>query len=71
MLEILWDHGEIATVGRDRGQRVWDLAERRYPLNEPRLRQAEVARRVAEQQLRALGLVRPSEIGLTFGGVEG
>ena len=68
MLEILWDQGEIATVGRDGGQRVWDLAERRYPLAEPRLPAAEVAHRVVEQQLRSMGLVRPSELGVTFGG---
>jgi len=67
MLEYLWDHGEITTVGRESGQRVWDLAERRYPLKEPRLPATEVARRVFDQQLRSLGLVRPSEAGVTFG----
>ncbi len=68
MLEILWDRGEIATVGRDDSERVWDLAERRYPLEEPRLSQREVARRLVEGQLRAKGIARPGELGFGFGG---
>jgi len=68
MLEILWDRGEIATVGRDGSERVWDLAERRYPLEEPRLSQREVARRLVEGQLRAKGIARPGELGFGFGG---
>ena len=36
MLELLWDQGVIAIVGRDGSQRIWDLVERRYPLQERR-----------------------------------
>jgi uncharacterized protein YcaQ len=31
MLELLATRGQIAVAGRDRGQRLWDLAERWYP----------------------------------------
>jgi len=68
MLEILWDQGVIATVGRDGSQRIWDLAERRYPLDQPRLPQREVARRVVEGQLRAKGVARPRVLGWGIGG---
>ncbi|MEP6910190.1 MAG: crosslink repair DNA glycosylase YcaQ family protein [Actinomycetota bacterium] len=34
MLEILSSRGEVAVVGRDSGQRRWDLAERWYPETE-------------------------------------
>jgi uncharacterized protein YcaQ len=68
MLEILWDQGVIATAGRDGAQRIWDLAERRYPLDEPRVPQREVARRVVEGQLRAKGIVRPRVLSYGIGG---
>jgi uncharacterized protein YcaQ len=68
MLEILWGQGVIATVGRDGAQRIWDLAERRYPLDEPRLPQREVARRVVEGQLRAKGIARRRVVGWGIGG---
>lgn len=31
LLDLLWDRGEIAIVGREGNERLWDLAERRYP----------------------------------------
>ncbi len=31
MLMVLADRGQVAVVGRRRGQRVWDLAARWYP----------------------------------------
>src|SRR5206468_9964467 len=31
MLTILADRGEVAVVGRQQGQRLWDIAERWYP----------------------------------------
>lgn len=68
MLELLWRRGEVMIVGRDGQQRLWDLAERRLPVREPRLRPAEVAARIAERQLRAHGVARAREIGQTFAG---
>jgi uncharacterized protein len=55
MLEILHHRGVVAVAGRDRGQRLWDLAERWLPAT--RTVPLEVAeRRLAEQRFRALGV---------------
>jgi len=69
MLEVLWAKGEVMVAGRDGQQRVWDLAGRRLPLDEPRLRGREEARRLSETQLRALGIARPTAVGWTMEGV--
>ena len=55
MLELLHRRGRIAVVGRQAGQRLWDLAERWWPETEiiP-LREAE--RLFAEKRFRALGV---------------
>jgi uncharacterized protein YcaQ len=55
MLEILAANGEVAIVGRRKGQRVWDLAERWYPATE-RIAPAEAERLLAEKRFRALGV---------------
>ncbi len=68
MLDTLWFAGRIAIAGRDRGERLWDLAERVLPTGEPRLSAAEVARRVLERQLRWRGLARLGEFGFQFDG---
>ena len=60
--------GVLATVGRDGSQRIWDLAERRYPIDEPRLPQGAIARRVVEGQLRAKGIARRRVLGYGIGG---
>ena len=55
MLEVLCARGEVAVVGRQGGQRVWDLAERWYPDSETLpIREAE--RRLEEQRFRSLGV---------------
>jgi len=55
MLELLHRRGELAVVGRQSGQRRWDLAVRWYPETEVApLREAE--RILAEQRFRALGV---------------
>ena len=55
MLELLERRGRIAIAGRDRGQRLWDLAERVWPETETvPLREAE--RVLAEKRRRALGV---------------
>jgi uncharacterized protein YcaQ len=66
MLEILWGRGEMMVAGRDGGARLWDLAERVIPAGEPKLRPAEIARRVVETQLHAGGIVRPKTIDLAW-----
>jgi uncharacterized protein len=69
MLDILWFRGEIAVVGREGNERVWDLAVRRLPQEEPRWRAREVARAVVEGGLRRKGIARRTEFGRTFDGV--
>jgi uncharacterized protein YcaQ len=55
MLMILEGKGVVAVAGREKGQRLWDLAERVYPESEKvSLREAE--RILAERRLRALGV---------------
>ena len=57
MLELLHRRGRITVVGRDRGQRLWDLAERWWPETEiVPLREADVV--LAEKRRRALGVWR-------------
>lgn len=69
MLEILWARGEVMIVGRDGQQRVWDLAERRLPLDRPRLAPGRVARDLVERQLRARGFAKPQALGVTLDGL--
>jgi uncharacterized protein YcaQ len=66
MLETLARRGEIAIAGRSGNERLWDLAERRLPLAEPRLPQREVARRLLDRQLRWCGLARQDAFGFSF-----
>jgi uncharacterized protein len=68
MLEILWAQGQVMIAGRDGQQRLWDLAERRLPVDQPRLSRSELARTVVERQLRTRGVATPTQIGRTFDG---
>ena len=55
MLELLHLRGTVAVAGRMGGQRLWDLAERRYPPTETvPLREAN--RVLADKRFRALGV---------------
>jgi uncharacterized protein len=69
LLDILWFRGEIAIVGRHGNERIWGLAARRLPYDEPRWRTAEVARAVVERGLRRKGIARRAELGRGFDGV--
>jgi uncharacterized protein YcaQ len=55
MLEILAAKGEVAVVGRQGKQRVWDLAERWYPEVE-KIPPRDAERILAEKRFRALGV---------------
>jgi uncharacterized protein YcaQ len=68
MLDSLWFAGEIAIVGREGNERLWNLAERWLPVDEPRLSEAEVARRLLDNQLRWCGFARANRFGFAFGG---
>jgi uncharacterized protein YcaQ len=68
MLDVLWRKGEVMIVGRDGQQRIWDLARRSLPMDQPRLPQAEIACRLVEGQLRARGVAKESQFGWAFDG---
>ena len=68
MLDVLWRKGEVMIVGRDGQQRIWDLAQRSLPMDQPRLPQSEIARRLVEGQLRARGVAKPTQFGWAFDG---
>jgi hypothetical protein len=55
MLEILHGRGVVAIVGRQDGQRLWDLAERWYP-EAATISLPEADRRLAAKRFRALGV---------------
>lgn len=57
MLEMLECRGEIAVVGRDGRDRLWDLASRVYP-DVPAVPLADAVRIRNEKRLRALGIAR-------------
>jgi uncharacterized protein len=68
MLETLWDGGKIGIASRDGNERLWDVAERVFPTDQPKLPAGEIARRVVDRQLRRLGVARPKEFGRVFDG---
>jgi len=68
MLDALWAVGDLAIVGRDGSQRIWDLAERIYPRGTSALSAGEAASRRMAAQLRMRGIARAGQFGY---GVEG
>jgi uncharacterized protein YcaQ len=56
MLGILDANGEVAVVGRQGKQRIWDLAERWYPPETEKIPWREAERRIADRRFRALGV---------------
>ena len=58
MLEILALNGELAIAGRRGKQRVWDLAERVYRSDTPKLAPEEANRRRNARRLKSLGIAR-------------
>ena len=57
LLEFMVARGEVATVGREGGERRWDLAERVYP-DDPIVASEDAKRIRDEQRLRSLGIAR-------------
>ena len=68
MLEILALRGETAVSARDGNERLWDIAERRYPVDEARLPAREIARRLLDRQLLWCGFARADRFGFAFDG---
>lgn len=63
MLEFLWSRAEVAVAGRAGKQRLWDLAERIYPLGVEPVPVDEAVRIRDERRLRSLGIARPRVVG--------
>jgi hypothetical protein len=70
MLDWLSAMGIVAVVGRSGADRVWDLAERWLPVDQPRVPLEEAGRELARRRLRRQGLIRvgssedPGDVGL-------
>lgn len=58
MLELLVRLGDLAIAGREGRERRWDLAERWYPADQPKVSDAEVDGRRNERRLQSLGIAR-------------
>jgi uncharacterized protein YcaQ len=59
LLGLLARRGEIAMVGREGNERLWDVAWRVYPITRSELPPADAHRRLSELRLTAFGIVRP------------
>lgn len=70
MLEMLWARGEVMIVAREGQQRLWDLAERRLPMDVGRPTPAALAREVVSRQLAAEGIAKASSLGWLFDGMK-
>lgn len=57
MLQVLVQRGEVALAGREGRDKLWDLASRIYPQDEPPPPE-EAARRLDERRLQSLGVAR-------------
>jgi uncharacterized protein YcaQ len=66
MLEFLSASGEIAISGREGNERIWDLAHRVHPPNQPEITIEEALRIRAGRRLRSLGIARPAALGRNF-----
>ena len=64
MLEFLSARGEVATSRRKGRQRLWDLAKRVYPAVTKVVPLAEARCVLAARRLRALGIARPTVVGV-------
>lgn len=66
MLEFLSARGNIAISGREGNERLWDLAHRVHPQDQPEISIEEALRIRAERRLRSLGIARPAALGRNF-----
>ena len=62
LLNLMVQRGEVATVGRQGREPLWDLAERVYP-DDPVPDLESARQELAGRELRALGIVRRSPVG--------
>lgn len=59
MLEFLMRQGEVAIVRREGRQRVWDLADRVYPMDLPEYTDDEAAFLLEQARLQTAGIAKP------------
>ena len=71
MLDVLQRLGEVAVARREQRHRVWDLADRVYPADMPRLEQDEAARLRGARMLQAAGIAKEGDRGWTPVGTAG
>lgn len=62
MLDYLSAQGHVAVSGRDGNERVWDLAERVWPVDGQRISHDEAMRIRARRRLRRQGIVRARSV---------
>ena len=63
MLEFLSASGEVAIARREGSERIWDLARRVHPRDQPEIGIEAAIRIRAEKRLRSLGIARPASLG--------
>jgi uncharacterized protein YcaQ len=68
LLDALWAAGDLAIVGREGSQRIWDLAARGYPRGGRAVSARAAALRRMESQLRARGVARAAQFGYSVEG---
>ncbi len=66
MLEFLSASGEVAIYGREGNERIWDLAHRVHPPDQPEISMDEALRIRAERRLRSLGIARPVSLSRNY-----
>lgn len=63
MLSYMSARGEIAISDRDGNERIWDLAKRVLPVDQPEMAAEEAGRIRAKRRLQSLGIARPTGVG--------
>jgi uncharacterized protein YcaQ len=63
MLDYMSARGEIAISGREGSERIWDLAHRVLPIDQPEIAAEQADHIRAERRLRSLGIARPRAVG--------
>ena len=71
MLEYLSAQGRIAVAGRVGNERLWDVGERVFPMDEPRISREESERIRARRRLRAHGVMKTGAPANDVGGGAG
>jgi uncharacterized protein YcaQ len=66
MLDFLSARGEVAISGREGNERIWDMARRVHPQDQPEVSVEDAIRIRAERRLRSLGIARPASLGRNY-----